>query len=220
MEMVIERTQPTWGDVVRSALAEAEREEQRQCWRKRQAEAALRRWYLFRIMPQAENTISATMVGLKVANVYSPKIYVDKLVYSRQMLTGRRVCTGRKRVLAPMLPGYLFARLHYEVEWPRLSVRIPAERIHAVERPDGSPYVVHDVFMQAVFEKETEEGEKQPEKAKFQPGHAVRMLTGPFQDWFGKVERLEDGDRIRVLLDLFGRETPVVQSSSEIEAVT
>lgn len=219
MGMAIERTQPTWGEVVRAALAEAKREDERQFWRRRQAEAEHRCWYLFRIMPQAENAISATMVGLKVANVYSPKIYVDRLVYSRQMLTGRRVCTGRKRVLVPMLPGYLFARLHYEAEWPKLSARIPAERIHTVERPDGSPYVVHDIFMQAVFEKELEEGEKQQEKRKFEPGQAVRLLTGPFQEWIGNVERLEDGDRIRILLDLFGRGTPVVQSASEIEAV-
>jgi transcriptional antiterminator NusG len=213
-------TKPTWEEVVRAALAEAAREDQRQFWRKRMADASMLRWYLLSIMPQAENTISGQLVGLKVSNVYSPKIYVDRLVYTRQMLTGKRICTGRERVLVPMLPGYLFVRIDYDAEWPRIRARIPSERMQMVDLADGRPCVVHDVFMQAVFEVELEEGEKQPEKARFEPGQAVRMLTGPFQDWLGKIERLEDGDRIRVLLDLFGRETPVVQSSSEIEAVT
>lgn len=220
MEMAIDTTRnPTWGDVVKRALEEAKREDERQHWRKRQADAMRKRWYLFRIMQQFESAISGHMIGLKVENVYSPKIYVDRLVYARQMLTGKRVCTGRERVLVPMLPGYIFARLDYEAEWPKVRARIPVERMQMIERPDGAPYVVHDVFMQAVYEKELEEGEKQPQKARFQPGQTVRMLTGPFQDWIGNVERLEDGDRIRVLLDLFGRGTPVVQSASEIEAV-
>jgi transcriptional antiterminator NusG len=219
MLMAIDKAQPNWSEVVAAALAEAEREDKRQFWRKRAAAAAMRRWYLLSVLPQLENRISGHLVGMKVSNVYSPQIYVDRLTYSRQMLTGKRICTGRKRVLEPMLRGYLFVRLDYDAEWPRIRARIPAEQMQMVNRPDGNPYVVHDVFMQAVFETELELGEKKAEKARFEPGQAIRLLTGPFQDWLGRVERLEDGDRIRVLLDLFGRETPVVQSSSEIEAV-
>lgn len=219
MEMAIDHRNPSWGEVVTRALECAEHEDRRQFWRKRQAEAARRRWYLARIMPQAENAISGQLVGLGVRNVYSPKIYADRLVYARQMLTGRRICVGRKRVLVPMLPGYLFIRIDCEVEWPKIRARIPRERISIVAGPDGSPCIIHNVFMQAVFEKEIEEGEKRPEAARFEPGRAVRLLTGPFQDWIGRVERLEGGERIRVILDLFGRDTPVVQSVSEIEAV-
>lgn len=220
MEMAIERgNNPNWVDVVKRALEVAEQEDRRQFWRKRQVDAARRAWYLLRIMPQFENVISGTLLGLGVRNVYAPKIYVDRLVYQRQMLTGKRICIGRKRVLVPMLPGYLFIRIDCEVEWPKIRARVPRERMSMVGRADGSPCVIHDVFMQAVFEMEGEEGEKKPETARFEPGRAVRLLTGPFQDWIGRVERLEDGDRIRVLLDLFGRGTPVVQSASEIEAV-
>jgi transcription antitermination factor NusG len=211
---------PTRSEIERNALAEAAREEERAIWRRMRPSVDRRNWYILKVLRQFENAVSGQLLGLKVANVYSPQKYADRIVHQREMLTGRRIVVGRQRVLEPMFPGYLFVRFDYQAEWPKIRARVPVERARTCDRPDGSPYVVHNILMQAIFEAEMESvGEDKRKISVFEVGQAVRLLTGPFAEFIGNIERLDSGDRIRVLLDLFGRQTPVVKPAHEIEAV-
>jgi len=40
-------------------------------------------------------------------------------------------------------------------------------------------------------------------------GQSVRILKGPFVDFVGTLERLDDAGRVRVLLDMMGTVVPV-----------
>ena len=40
-------------------------------------------------------------------------------------------------------------------------------------------------------------------------GHSVRILSGPFANFVGKLERLDAAGRVRVLLEMMGTEVPV-----------
>jgi transcriptional antiterminator NusG len=47
-------------------------------------------------------------------------------------------------------------------------------------------------------------------KISFREGQTVRIIDGPFTDFVGTVDELDlDKGKVRVLLSLFGRETPV-----------
>jgi transcriptional antiterminator NusG len=47
-------------------------------------------------------------------------------------------------------------------------------------------------------------------KAKFSLGEAVKIIDGPFADFLGTIDKIdEDKGRLRVLVSIFGRETPV-----------
>lgn len=47
-------------------------------------------------------------------------------------------------------------------------------------------------------------------EVKFNPGESVKITDGPFTDFLGKVEKVdEERGKIKVLVSLFGRETPV-----------
>lgn len=47
-------------------------------------------------------------------------------------------------------------------------------------------------------------------EAKFNVGDAVRIIKGPFTDFIGKVDEVdEDKGKVKVLVSVFGRETPV-----------
>lgn len=47
-------------------------------------------------------------------------------------------------------------------------------------------------------------------KAKFSVGEAVKIIDGPFADFLGTVEHIDETKgKIRVLVSIFGRETPV-----------
>jgi transcriptional antiterminator NusG len=50
-------------------------------------------------------------------------------------------------------------------------------------------------------------------------GKPVRVAAGPFTSFAGTVEAVDSLDRLRVLLDLFGRPTPVALRTEQIEEV-
>lgn len=48
-------------------------------------------------------------------------------------------------------------------------------------------------------------------------GDRIRLLSGPFADTVASIEKLQDGDRIRILMDLMGRQTPISVAMSQVE---
>jgi transcriptional antiterminator NusG len=47
-------------------------------------------------------------------------------------------------------------------------------------------------------------------KAKFSVGEAVKIVDGPFADFLGTIENIDEGKgKVKVLVSIFGRETPV-----------
>ncbi len=54
------------------------------------------------------------------------------------------------------------------------------------------------------------EGEEPTFEAKFAVGDSVKITEGPFAEFLGKVEEVNDGQgKVKVLVNVFGRETPV-----------
>lgn len=50
----------------------------------------------------------------------------------------------------------------------------------------------------------------------FQPGDKVRMLSGPFADVLGVIDRMEGEDRVRILMDFVYGAAPVVAKRRDI----
>jgi transcriptional antiterminator NusG len=49
----------------------------------------------------------------------------------------------------------------------------------------------------------------------------VRVTEGPFADFTGKIEEVNpDRDKVKVLISIFGRDTPVELEFNQIEKVT
>lgn len=180
------------------------------------AEESRRRWYPLCIQTQLVHVISGHMIGYGL-KFFSPAMPVDVPVHSRNVITGARYISGRKRVLKPMFPGYAFARIDYAVEFQKVRSRPGVLR--CLENVDG-PVVVSDLLITALREKEADLVEqKQKQPLPYKEGQEVRVLQGPFADFIGKIERLDDNERIRLLLDLFGRKTPINLEAHEIEAI-
>ena len=62
-------------------------------------------------------------------------------------------------------------------------------------------------------------GVKEPEyKIDFQPGDSVKIIDGPFKDFDGKVSEIDEKrGKVRVFVDMFGRDTPVELDALQIK---
>ncbi len=57
-------------------------------------------------------------------------------------------------------------------------------------------------------------------KVSFKTGQKVRIIEGPFEDFMGTVDAIDtDHGRVRVLVSMFGRETPVEVDFLQVERV-
>ncbi len=55
-------------------------------------------------------------------------------------------------------------------------------------------------------------------KGNFEPGEAVKVVDGPFADFNGTVEEVKaDKGKLRVLISIFGRATPVELDFVQVE---
>lgn len=179
-------------------------------------DASRRRWYLLQVEPRSEHIVGGHLNGHCIRN-YGPVMPEWKPVFYRSMLTGQRHQCGRKRVLVQMFPGYRFALLDLAAEWSKVRSRPGVIRV--IESPDG-PCVISDLLITQIVEKERELCNIEDKPAhSFRIGQEVRVVEGAFAGFVATIERLDGGERIRLLLDLFGRKTPVSQHAHEIEAI-
>jgi transcription termination/antitermination protein NusG len=58
-------------------------------------------------------------------------------------------------------------------------------------------------------------------KIDFELGQQVRVITGPFENFVGNIEEIyPDKGKIKVLVSMFGRETPVELEFSQVEKIS
>jgi len=124
---------------------------------------------------------------------------------------GERKVSSRK-----FFPGYIFVKMELDEEtW------------HVVkDTPKITGFVGHSTAPPEVPESEVlairqqmEEGALRPKpKVLFEVGEAVKVINGPFQDFNGTVEEVKpDKGKVRVLISIFGRATPVELEFVQVE---
>lgn len=122
----------------------------------------------------------------------------------------------RKTVKEKVFPGYMLVNMIMSDEaW--LAVRTTqgvTGFVGASSKP--SPIAAHEV--EAIF-KYSQQATPQY-KAEFTEGEAVKITNGPFTDFLGTVDSIdEDKGQVKVLINIFGRETPVELDFLQVEKV-
>ncbi|MGD9924518.1 MAG: transcription termination/antitermination protein NusG [Pseudorhodoplanes sp.] len=161
-------------------------------------------WYLLTIERRRENTVSAHLIGRGI------RVYVPE----QPKWTPR----GRTKQREPMFPGYAFARIDYENEWPRVRSR-PGVIGVLKDAKTGLPIVVRESDLVRVTDIERAALDTR-KRSSFAVGDRVRVRDGsPWSDLDGPIWRLAEKDRIVVLLHVLGRRVKVELPEREIEAI-
>lgn len=161
------------------------------------------KWYIVHTYSGHENKVAKTLMQRVQAMGFEDRIY-DALVPTRDTI---RVRGGKKETIKEKIfPGYILVNMDLSDEAWVLVRTTPG--VTSFVGAQNKPTPIRDDEVQAIV---AFVGQKDPVyKAQFSMGEAVKITDGPFSDFLGTVESIDEAKgKIKVLVSIFGRETPV-----------
>lgn len=141
-------------------------------------------------------------------------------VEERQPATPRRPA---RLVPVPAWPGYVLVGVVPGVPW-QVAEQASRNNVTVLRRPGQGqvPAYLDPDLVAALFDAMDDRWVIRPmaeEPRGYAKGEAVRVVKGPWSDWVATVAQASTGERVRVLVDLFGRTTRLELPANAVERV-
>ena len=164
-----------------------------------------KRWYSVSVLSNFEKKI-AEQIRTSVIEAGLEDEIEEVLVPTEEVIEvrrGKKVTTERR-----FMPGYVLVRMEMSDQGYHLINSM--NRVTGFLGPQGRPMPMRDAEVNAILNR-VQEGEEAPRTLlTFEVGEKVKVNDGPFEDFDGLVEFVDDANqRLKVAVSIFGRETPV-----------
>jgi len=117
---------------------------------------------------------------------------------------------GSKRVESTRMffPGYVLVKMELTDEAYHLIKNTP--KVTGFLGADNKPKPISEAEAARILHQVQEGIERPKPSVSFEVGEQVRVVTGPFADFNGVISEIDvDRSKLKVLVNIFGRETPV-----------
>jgi transcription elongation factor/antiterminator RfaH len=179
----------------------AEPFDERSSWRLSAIRNDSQRWYAVHTLPLSE-TRAQGHLEYQGFRTFLPRRR-KTVRHARKMST----------IAAPFFPRYLFVALDLtRHQWRSVNGTFGVARL--VMRGDG-PSPVPCGVVETLIGSADEDGILQF-CSQLKVGARVRLLAGPFVDQLAILDRLDDSGRVRVLLDLMGRQVSISAHCNDV----
>ncbi len=181
-------------------------------------------WYILHTYTGYEGKIERTIRSLLEKNEINPEVVLDVKVPVEEVV---EIKDGKKRSRKnKFLPGYIMLEMDLpDLGWKAICSQI--RRIQGVTgfvgtNPNVRPRpITADEAKNLLLKSGEIKGEKQVHiKQSFAVGDTVKITDGPFATFSGTIEEVNpEKDRLRVMVQIFGRATPVEVSLLQAEKI-
>lgn len=168
------------------------------------------RWYVVHSYAGYENKVKTNLMN-RVRAYHSEEQIFELVIPMEDVIEFKG---GQRRVVQKkMYPGYVLVRMDLDDNTWGIVRNTPG--VTGFVGPSGakptplSRKEVEDILGVAKLEGPTAEKKVRP-RVEFEEGEQVRVVTGPFADFNGSISEIDvDRSKLKVLVNIFGRETPV-----------
>jgi transcription termination/antitermination protein NusG len=173
-------------------------------------------WFILKVQSNREESIrEGLMRRVAIAGL---DYYFSEIIVPTEKVTEFK--GGKKKVIKRKLyPGYLVVHMEINDDTWFLVRETPGigDFTGAAGRP--SPMLPHEVAR--IVAKQEEKSEKAPKlKIAFHEGERVKIKEGTFESFEGDVDSIDETNgRVTVMINIFGRSTPVELEYWQIEAL-
>jgi len=167
------------------------------------------RWYVVHTYSGYENKVAATIMK-SVENLKMHDL-IEGVNVPMETVT-EITDTGKKTVERKVFPGYVLVKMTMTDEsW---HVVRNTRGVTGFVGPASKPVPLTDEEVAALGM------EKSEVVVSYKVGDSVKIIDGPLENFIGLVEEIEiDKNRVRVVVSMFGRETPVELALDQVEVV-
>lgn len=176
-------------------------------------------WFVLRVASNKEDSVRNTL--LRKIKIEGFEHLVNRILVPTEK--EKVVKAGKQKIIEKKLyPGYVFVEMKLEDDG-----RIPQDVFFLIKETTGvgdfigtagrpSPMTIPEIEKMLLASKPAEE---QPQvKMEFQKGDHVKIIDGAFENMEGTVdETLPEQGKVRVLVTVFGRSTPLEIEYWQIE---
>jgi transcriptional antiterminator NusG len=184
------------------------------------------RWYAVQVASGCENRVKANLeqriqtldVGDRIFQIEIPQVAAVKI-----RKDGKRMPTEEK-----IFPGYVLVKMAMDDEsWqvvkntPHVINFVGAEQKRSYGRGRGhvKPVPLSPSEVQRIF-KQRQDSEPVVKTA-LAPGEKIEVISGPFKDFDGEViEVSPERSKLKALLSIFGRDTPVELEFNQVRKLS
>jgi transcriptional antiterminator NusG len=163
------------------------------------------KWYIVHTYSGFENKVKKTLEE-RIKNLGQEERFGQVLVPIEQVVELRQ---GQKKTSSrKFYPGYILVQMHLDDDtWH--TVRNTA-KVTGFVGGEVKPTPIPDEEAERIIQQMQEGVSKPKPRYQFEEGDEVRVVDGPFSNFNGIVEEVKpDKEKLRVLITIFGRATPV-----------
>lgn len=180
---------------------------------KKASESSDAKWYIVHTYAGHENKVERSLKQRVETMGFETRIF-DIIVPTRNTI---KVSGGKKEdVKEKIFPGYVLVKMILDDEsW--LLVRT-TQGVTAFIGAGNKPTPISEKEVEAIqqFMKQ----EEPLYKTAFTVGEAVKIIDGPFSDFLGTIDNIDEAHgKLRVLVSIFGRETPVELDFLQVQKI-
>jgi transcriptional antiterminator NusG len=170
------------------------------------------KWFVVHTYSGHENRAKLTLLE-RVKNAGIDQLFGEVLIPTEsvmEVVKGQRRTSTRK-----FYPGYMFVQMamdersfHVVKNTPKITGFLGGSK----------PTPVPEREISGIHSAMTEGKTKPKPKVRFQQGDNVRVIDGPFSNFSATVEEVKpEKQKVRVLVSIFGRATPVELDFTQVE---
>jgi transcriptional antiterminator NusG len=173
-------------------------------------------WYILKVQSNRERSIAEALERKMKIEGYDR--YFDQVIVPTEKVTEFKA--GKKKVVERKLyPGYIVVHMHINDDtW--FAVR-ETSGVGDFTGAGGKPTPMLASEVARIIQSDEEETSEAPKlDIKFSSGDKVKVKEGNFENFEGEVNTIDEASgRVTVMINIFGRSTPVELEYWQIEAL-
>lgn len=169
-------------------------------------------WFAVHTIAGHENKVRDVLTRrAQVEGYWGVDIYQVLIPTEQELQTraGRRVIVDKK-----VFPGYILVQMSMTDDTYKLVKSTSG--VTGFVQSGNKPVPLEEYEVRRIMTNL--EHSKEAPKVSWQKNDAIRVVEGPFSDFTGKIEEVNsEKEKLKVLINIFGRDTPVELDFTQVE---
>jgi len=170
-------------------------------------------WYSLRVMSGKEEKIKSSIFRELEYEPDIAKSIEDILIPTENVV---HIKNGKKFVKQKVFfPGYILLKMTMDIQTKFFIENI--DGVMSFVGPKASPQSLNDDEIKRIVGSiDGDDTTVHDIEIPFKVGDSVKVIDGPFKDFDGLVQEINDRNRIKVNVNIFGRPTPIELNFNQI----